>query len=227
MALWLDGFVLDAPVRDAVEAFARRLEAAGAMVEPVAAPIDTERLLDAYTTLLFSILGGDLPAPVRAAYEAARPFARLARRGGADAMSWAQALLGHTARRGEWQAADAARTELGAQMSTFFRRYDVLLAPVAPVPAFPHDHSPFVLRKLTLSDGRRVDYRELMRWIALATLCGLPATAMPAGLTPYGLPVGVQLIGPRGGDARLLAIAQAMEEACGGFIPPPEARASR
>ncbi|MEI9989967.1 MAG: amidase family protein [Rhizomicrobium sp.] len=229
VALWLEapGFVLDVPEKNAVAAFARKLEAAGAIVEPVAAPVDAERLMATYTMLLFSILGADLPAPVRALYEMARPVALIARRGGADAMSWAQALLGHTARRAEWAAADRARDNLGARMAQFFQRHDVLLAPVAPVAAFPHDHSPFLRRTLALADGRRVGYREMMRWVALATLCGLPATAMPVGLSPQGLPIGVQLIGPRNGDARLLAVAQAVETACGGFIPPPADRSSR
>ena len=226
VALWLEAssFVLDTPVRDVVRDFAHRLEAEGAIVVPVAPPVDTDRVLDAYTMLLYAILGADLPAPLRLLYEAARPLARMARRGGADALSWAQALIGHTARPAEWQAADAARADLGRQMAVFFESFDVLLCPVAPVPAFRHDHSPIVARKLALSDGRRIGYRELMRWVALASLCGLPATAMPAGRTAEGLPVGIQLIGPRGGDARLLAIAQAFEDVCGGFIPPPAGR---
>ena len=77
------------------------------------------------------------------------------------------------------------------------------------------------MRRLTCSDGRRIGYREMMKWIALATVCGLPATSIPSGLTAAGLPVGVQLIGPRGSDARTIVIAQAIEERLGGFVPPP------
>ncbi len=98
----------------------------------------------------------------------------------------------------------------------------MLLTPVAPVPAFAHDHSAFLRRKLTLSDGRRIGYREMMKWIALATLCGLPATSVPAGMTAEGLAVGIQLMGPHGGDDRTLAVAQAIDEAVGGFAPPPD-----
>ena len=36
-----------------------------------------------------------------------------------------------------------------------------------------------------------------------------------------GLPVGVQIIGPHGGDARTLAVAQAVEDEISGFVPPP------
>jgi amidase len=61
----------------------------------------------------------------------------------------------------------------------------------------------------------------MLNWISMATACGLPATAFPAGLTPAGLPVGVQIIGPRGGDGRTLDVALAIEDALGGFVPPP------
>jgi amidase len=60
----------------------------------------------------------------------------------------------------------------------------------------------------------------MLNWIALATALGLPATAIPAGRTPSGLPVGAQLIGPPGGDARTLALAQAIDENLRGFVAP-------
>ena len=60
----------------------------------------------------------------------------------------------------------------------------------------------------------------MLKWIALATVCGLPATAIPSGLNALGLPVGVQIIGPRGGDALTLAVAQAIDEQFGGFSAP-------
>ena len=46
-------------------------------------------------------------------------------------------------------------------------------------------------------------------------------TAIPAGPAASGLPVGVQLIGPLNGDAKTLALAQAIEENVRGFSPPP------
>jgi amidase len=102
----------------------------------------------------------------------------------------------------------------------------VIVAPVGPGPAFPHDHRPLLRRTLKLSDGRAIPYLASLNWIALATACGLPVTTIPAGQTPQRLPVGAQLIGPRGADSRTLAIAEAIETRLGGFVAPPPLEAA-
>ena len=60
----------------------------------------------------------------------------------------------------------------------------------------------------------------MLNWISLATACHLPVTTVPAGHTASGLPVGAQLIGPQGGDAKTLAVAQAIDENIRGFVAP-------
>ena len=97
----------------------------------------------------------------------------------------------------------------------------MIIAPVAPVVAFAHNHKPFAGRRLLCSDSRQIPYGSMLNWIALATACGLPVTTVPAGAAVSGLPVGVQIIGPHGGDARTLAVAQAVEDEIGGFVTPP------
>jgi Asp-tRNA(Asn)/Glu-tRNA(Gln) amidotransferase A subunit family amidase len=54
---------------------------------------------------------------------------------------------------------------------------------------------------------------ELLRLTRPANLTGFPAMSIPCGFTREGLPVGMQLLGPRWGEARLLAVALAYEEA--------------
>ena len=120
-----------------------------------------------------------------------------------------------------WLEANEVRARLGQKASGLFDRLDGVIAPITPVTAFPHDHQPMGARKLRYSNGQTFAYTSILDWIALATACGLPATAIPAGLAADGLPVGVQIIGPRGGDARTLAVAQAIEDELGGFVPPP------
>jgi amidase len=60
-------------------------------------------------------------------------------------------------------------------------------------------------------------------WVALATVACLPATVVPVGRTPAGLPVGIQIVGPYLEDRTTLAVARRMEELLGGFVPAPGA----
>jgi Asp-tRNA(Asn)/Glu-tRNA(Gln) amidotransferase A subunit family amidase len=90
----------------------------------------------------------------------------------------------------------------------FFTSYDVLLTPSMPLPAFSTD-----LASPPSIDGVPVD-PFFDDWCALAlpaNLTGCPATAVPTGFDPDGLPVGMQVMGPRAGDATTLAVAAAYE----------------
>ena len=121
----------------------------------------------------------------------------------------------------EWKAADERRHRLRADYGRFFTDYDVLLAPIAPTPAFPHNtEGPMGARKLTV-DGVEVAYLRHLVWAGLATLPGLPATAVPVALSDEGLPIGLQVIGPLWGDRTTLAVAGLIETLTGGFRPPP------
>jgi amidase len=224
VGLWLDDplLPLDPEVRAVVEAFAARLSDAGAVVEPISSPVNVEVLLHTYMTLLGAVLGEDLPPGQLRLLEALRGPARMALKGGAGPFSWAATAVGYTARHREWMAADAVRGRLAHEMERVFGQFDLILAPAAPVPAFLHDHRSFARRRLKLSDGSEAAYAAMLGWIALATACRLPATVAPAGRTPQGLPVGVQLIGPRMADAKILSIAQAIDQDVGGFETPPE-----
>jgi hypothetical protein len=76
-------------------------------------------------------------------------------------------------------------------MRRFFTRYDVLIAPVSPTAAFPHGHRPIQRRTLKCSDGHEIAYIEMLKWIALGDSHRGEC---------QGLPVGIQIIGPRSGD---------------------------
>jgi amidase len=89
-----------------------------------------------------------------------------------------------------------------------------------PTIAFPHDHSPQPARKLDV-DGAKIPYNDQTVWAGIATLNGLPATTMPVGKSPEGLPIGVQIIGSYLEDRTTIAFAELTEREFSGFTPPP------
>ncbi|MEN0065845.1 MAG: amidase [Myxococcota bacterium] len=120
-----------------------------------------------------------------------------------------------------WLRLKEFRAKLQARMARWFETYDVLLTPVAPWAAFPHAHDGNVItRTIQVPSGQR-PYVDHLYWIGLATALGLPATSVPVGRTDDGLPVSVQVIGPRFGDHTCLAFAAEVERVLGGFVAPP------
>lgn len=97
--------------------------------------------------------------------------------------------------------AQKARTLLINEFNSLFETYDVLISPTAPTPAFKIGENTSDPVKMYLADVMTVP----------ASLAGLPAINVPAGNTESGLPIGVQLIGKRRDDAKLLALAKSME----------------
>jgi amidase len=224
VGLWLDepAFPLDPQVRAALERLAVELAGQGAVVETISSPVPAEQLMGAYQVLLGAIIGTDMPPAQQRQMARMRGLARITEGLGVKLSPELAQLRAYTATHAEWLEADETRARLREGLSSVFSRFDVILAPVSAVPAFPHDHRPFQSRRLKTSDGREIPYVSMLNWIALATACQLPATCVPAGLTHGGLPVGAQIIGPRGGDAKTLAVAQAIDENIRGFVPPPK-----
>jgi amidase len=105
----------------------------------------------------------------------------------------------------ELQAAVAGR------VTEFFASVDVLACPVAQVAPFEVE-----LDWVREINGRpQATYIDWMASCYLITMTGLPAISVPAGFTPAGLPVGLQLVGARRSDWDLLGIAAAFEAATG------------
>jgi len=98
--------------------------------------------------------------------------------------------------------AQKARTLLINEFNSLFENFDVLISPVAPTPAFGLGENTNDPVKMYLADVMTVP----------ASLAGLPAISVPAGKSNTGLPIGVQLIGQRRTDSRLLALAKQVEE---------------
>ncbi len=103
-----------------------------------------------------------------------------------------------------------------AAWADYFREVDVFLCPVNFTAAFRHDARPFDQRTIATAEGER-SYAEQPFWTAHASLAGLPAVTAPADRTPAGLPVGVQIIGPRFADDTVLTFAELLADVTGGF----------
>jgi aspartyl-tRNA(Asn)/glutamyl-tRNA(Gln) amidotransferase subunit A len=107
----------------------------------------------------------------------------------------------------EYLDAVAARKQLIATVNRQFERCDVLLTPTLPVAAFPvgTDDPP----------GHTL-WKPFSGWVNLAKL---PAASVPCGTTRDGLPIGLQIVGPRFSEARVLRVARAIEKACRFALP--------
>jgi amidase len=121
----------------------------------------------------------------------------------------------------DWVIADGGRARLRAQWRELFKSFDAVICPVMPTPAYPQDHSPEQETRRIDIDGKEYPYPDQLAWAGIATLPGLPATAIPLGLSPDGLPVGVQIVGPWLEDRTPLKLAELIEREFGGFVPPP------
>ena len=119
--------------------------------------------------------------------------------------------IDETRRRPLSDMADAVRSqaEIHAGVVDFFGEYDVLACPVSQVPPFPVD-----TEWISSIDGVEMgNYIEWMRSCSDITVTGCPALSLPAGFTPDGLPVGIQLVAAHGKDRYLLQVAKALESA--------------
>jgi amidase len=133
----------------------------------------------------------------------------------------AERLRGTVLSHRAWVLDDGARGRLRAQWRELFGSFDAVICPIMPTPAYPHDHSEDQETRRINIDGKDYSYPDQLAWPGVATLPGLPATAIPIGLSAEGLPMGVQIVGPWLEDRTPIKLAELIEREFGGFIPPP------
>jgi Asp-tRNA(Asn)/Glu-tRNA(Gln) amidotransferase A subunit family amidase len=103
--------------------------------------------------------------------------------------------------------AHTAQTAIYRRFQTFFEEFDLLVTPGITVP-------PFAWTTLYPAEIDGAKVRTYFHWLALAygvTLTGHPTICIPCGTDANGLPFGIQIVGPRNGDAFLLSAAAAIE----------------
>jgi amidase len=165
--------------------------------------------------MLLSFLGATFPPEIYAGAQAAA-----ANLPASETSLGAERLRGIVLSHRNWMMDDGARARLRAQWRELFRTFDAVICPIMPTPAYPHDHSPEQESRRILIDGKPHVYPDQLAWPGIATLPGLPATAIPTGFSPDGLPVGVQIVGPWLEDRTPLKLAELIEREFGGFVPP-------
>ncbi|HEV8678933.1 MAG TPA: amidase family protein, partial [Stellaceae bacterium] len=171
-------------------AAARQFEGLGAVVEEVGAifPSPREALL---------MLWGAGTARLLAGFPAERHAL-------CDPGLIASAADGTRISGADFVGADLARTALGATMTAFHQRYDLLLTPMMPVPALPVGQD--------LNDPAKE--RHWIDWSPFSypfNMTRQPAASIPCGLTGAGLPIGLQIVGPLYAEDRVLRAARAFE----------------
>jgi amidase len=103
--------------------------------------------------------------------------------------------------------AETLRTELYQRMRAFLEKYEFLLAPVNQLPPFPVETEyPTEIAGVRLSN-----YLDWMKSCYYITITSHPAISVPAGFTPDGLPVGLQIVGRYRDDFGVLQLAHAFE----------------
>ena len=220
IGVWSDDAMapVDSSVKDLIEDAARRLSDEGAEVDseirPAVASSDLHRN---YMQLLNSTLSPQLPGDM---WEGL-----VARAGGNaeyvddDAVMFARnSVLSHR----DWLAANERRAAAQQAWADVFENVDVMIAPIQPVAAFPHDTERSYGKRTLSVNGADVPYRGILFWAGLATMPHLPSVAIPIGHTADGLPVGMQLIGPKWSDHKILSMGEEISSVLGQhFTAPP------
>jgi amidase len=109
------------------------------------------------------------------------------------------------------ERAEAQRVAMTARTVEFFKTYDLLLVPTTIVAPFPIEQ-----RYVAECAGKKFEnYVEWLGIVYAITLACCPALSLPCGFTASGLPVGLQMVAPPRGEAKLLAGAKVLEDILG------------
>lgn len=216
-------FATDSKYLAAIAGWVSDLRRLGVKVDERARPpVDFAGAHALYAATLFAVFGGGFPPEVVRAFVAAAT-------GLPDSdTSWpARVARALTLSHAQFMALAEQREQLYRGWARFFESWDLLLCPVMPTVAFPHDTTGDEFGHLaqfsrcTLIDGQAHPYMDGLQWPGVATVANLPATALPTGRRVEGLPAGVQAIGPYLEDRTPLRFAALLERELGGFRAPP------
>jgi amidase len=185
-------------VRSAVERVASELMAAGAHLEQRDPGVSIDEI-NAVWHEYFPLLAGTLMELSGATLAVKAP-------------------QGPPATLAQWTRVLGRRDNLLIAIDALLTEFDAFLCPAVISTAFRHSapRSPIPV------DEQLVESRYVDHYLYPFNMTGHPAVVLPAGLADDGLPIGVQLVGRRWADERLLEAARAVVSMIGGFRAPPE-----
>jgi amidase len=191
---WGGAYPMEDGILEICESACRTLADIGCRVDAVPAPFSRDALWDSWTTLrswkMASTLSGLREDPQTR--DQLKPEA-----------VW-EIERGRALRASDVHSASVIRSDWFRTAAELFDHHDALVLPTAQVWPFPMDWTwPRSVAGVAMDT-----YHRWMEATIPASLAGLPAIAMPAGFGTNGLPMGIQLIGRKGGDPRLLEIAE-------------------
>jgi aspartyl-tRNA(Asn)/glutamyl-tRNA(Gln) amidotransferase subunit A len=188
---------VDSEVRHAIDAAAKTLESLGGRIEEVSLPHLSESVEPSTNIAM---------AEATRYHESQGYFPARAGEYGEDVRKRLE--MGREVRAVDYLNAFVVKREAEHEFQRAFARVDVIIAPTLPIAA------PRIGQNEVLIGGRKETVRSaLVRMNRPANLTGDPAISVPCGFTREGLPIGLQLIGARWSERRLLAIALAYEDA--------------
>ena len=202
LGLMLDagcGMPLDPEIRDAVTAAARVFEAAGAVIEEVA-PVMTPEMLAGLDDFWRARSWSDMLHLDEAARAKVLPYVRAWAGRGAE-VGGVEALRGYE-----------CTVEMRIGCAALFRRFDAVLSPVAPVVSFPADWAS------PLNDPEKPF--EHIGFTVPWNMGEQPAAAINCDFAQNGMPIGLQIIGPRFADLFVLRLSKAFEDRRGAMVWP-------
>jgi len=116
----------------------------------------------------------------------------------------------------QYKQLERARSQVYRKVEAIFANYDLLVTPTLAVPAFPHAPGPIEI------EGQPIDPYSGWMLTPLFNLTGHPAASINCGYSELGLPIGLQLIGPRYREEIVLQISKRYQEATPEYFLRPD-----
>ena len=207
---------VDRPVQDLIAKLAQYLGKRVKKLSMTARPqFSTGEAMEIYIALLRSATSRQ-----QSEEEFAGNAAKVKAFAAGDGSYYAQMLRAYVMPHRSWLMVSERRHQMRQVWEAFFEDWDVLLCPAAASAAFPHDHVGERHERTIPVNGKKVPVTDQLFWAGYSGGFYLPSTVAPIGLTPQGLPAGVQIVTRQYGDFGSIRFAELIERDYAAFVPP-------